>query len=107
MIPYEGVVERSEMNPQLVGSTSLGKELDKGNTPTRLQNFIPTDRWTALPGVDGHFLSVLGMPTNRKSDLPFRLWQAPHDNSSVSFAHLSQLKLFSEGFQHRMVFRNE
>ncbi len=95
------------MNPQLVGPASLGKELDKGNSPTRLQNFIPTDRRTALSCVDGHFLPVLWMPTYRKSNLPLTLWQASDHDSSIGFAHLSRFKLFSEGFQRRLILGDE
>jgi hypothetical protein len=95
LIANDGMTDRLEMHPNLVGSSGEDLAKDEGPTARFLDDFELC--LSKPPTIDhSHFLTVHGMTANRLYNFPGRYQEFPGAQRQVEFLNLSSGKLVAQ-----------
>ena len=105
LIANDGMTDRLEMDPNLVGSSREDLAKDEGPTARLLDDFeLCASR---SPPVDNsHFLTVHGMTANRLCNFAARCGEFPGAQRQIEFLNLSSGKLATQSQMREIVLGN-
>lgn len=101
------MARRGEMDPDLVGPTCLGEDLEEGETIKPFDHLPSGDGHPSLFGASGHSFSFTRMSSNRRIDQAFILAELTIGDGQIDLFHCAVFELLGQLMIGLIIFGND